>query len=301
MEFNMDNFKRKLHSRQAVVDECLRSYTQAHSAPAAVISQGIDYALHQSGKRLRPIMLLEGAAIAGVPIKQALPFSIAVEMIHTYSLIHDDLPAMDDDELRRGMPTCHIEFGEANAILIGDALLTDAFAWLGKNATITGIAPAAVLRAITLIAEGTGSLGMVSGQALDMDNNTGSSGLSGLQRLHSLKTAAFFKACLLAGAALGNMPAQPQQSLANYAEHFGLAFQITDDILDATGNTEILGKPAGSDRKNQKNTYTSLLGTEAAQAAAQTAVDACLKDLESFSAKADFLRQLAIYLLHRRS
>jgi len=265
------------------------------------IQAGMNYAVLNGGKRLRPLLVMEGARIAGIDPEKVIPTACALEMIHCYSLVHDDLPAMDNDELRRGQPTCHIKFGEANAILIGDALLTQAFVLLAQNACIEGISQEAVLQVIKEVAIAAGSKGMVGGQVLDLQYSQQTPSLEELVRMHSLKTGALFKAALRSGAILGGIDADGLASLDSYAENFGLAFQITDDILDVNGQEILLGKPVGSDEKNHKSTYVSFWGLEQARLKAKLYVEACLDSLSSMGTEADWLRGLAWFLLERKA
>lgn len=300
MDFDLDAFLLELKQRKQIIDTALEVRLGGPPPYPTVIHEAMHYAVMNGGKRLRPIMVIEAAAIAGAEITTVMPTACAIEMIHSYSLVHDDLPAMDDDDFRRGMPTCHKVFGEANAILTGDALLTGAFAMIASNAQIEGIEPAQVLRVISEVAHAAGSQGMIGGQVLDLagENQNGSFDLS---QMHALKTGELFKASLRSGGILGGMSEAGLQCLTQFGTHFGLAFQITDDILDVTGEEEIIGKPVGSDEKNVRTTYTSLYGVDGAKAKAEESVEACLKSLSVFGPEADFLRRLAKFTLLRSS
>jgi len=267
----------------------------------AVIHEAMHYAVFNGGKRLRPILVLEGAALAAGHPEIALMTACGLELIHCYSLVHDDLPAMDNDDFRRGKPTCHRVYGEANAILTGDALLTAAFELITGNAGVPEVRPEQVVAVINEIAAAAGSRGMIGGQVMDLAAEKEPVDLPTLQTLHSMKTGALFVAALRAGALLGDMDSEGLQALTSYAQHFGLAFQITDDLLDIKGDPSLLGKPVGSDAKNHKSTYPSLLGIEQAEKMARQSVEQCLDSLAGFGREADFLRQLASFTLERKS
>lgn len=297
--FDMDAFIADLNQRKEIVEQELQRRLPPEDTYPGVLHRAMRYAVFNGGKRLRPILVLEGAKLAGASVENVMPVACAMEMIHTYSLVHDDLPSMDDDDLRRGKPTCHRVFGEANAILTGDALLTAAFELMTSNEA--QLEPARLLRVIGEIASAAGSQGMVGGQVLDLGSDEQVSCLASLQKLHFLKTGALFKASLRSGAILGGMHEQGLQDLTQYAIHFGLAFQITDDILDVEGDQQLLGKPVGSDAKNGKTTFTSLFGVDGARRRAEEYVAISLHYLESFGIEAEFLRDLASFTLHRRS
>lgn len=299
MEFDK-SFLNHLRMRKEYVEQHLLGFLPVEAYPP-VIHQAMHYAVSNGGKRLRPIMTIEGAILAGQPAEMVTATACAIEMIHCYSLVHDDLPAMDDDDLRRGKPTCHIVYGEANAILTGDALLTRAFELMAANAAVPGIDPLNVVRAIGEVAAAIGSTGMIGGQVLDLQWEGQQIELTDLQCLHLLKTGALFQAALRVGAILAGMSEERLQALDDYARNFGLAFQITDDILDVCGNEEIIGKPVGSDQKNHKTTYVSLFGLEGARGLARQSVALCIKNLTGFGQEADFLRDLARYTLLRES
>lgn len=298
---DMNGFKQELQQRKELIDQHLLKYLAPEDTHPAVIHHAMHYAVFNGGKRLRPMLVLEGAALAGKKTEIAMPTACGMELIHCYSLVHDDLPAMDDDDFRRGKPTCHKVFGEANAILTGDALLTVAFELIASNAKAPGVRPEQVIRVIGEIAAAAGSRGMIGGQVMDLDAENKTIDLSTLQTLHSLKTGALFTAALRAGAILGDMNEEKLEALTSYARHFGLAFQITDDLLDIKGDQEVLGKPVGSDARNNKNTYPGLLGLEQAELMARQSIEQCIASLERFGPEADFLRRLACFTLERES
>lgn len=300
MDFDSNLFASQLQQRKEYVEGCLHKTLIGGEVFPPLIHQAMRYAVFNGGKRLRPILVMESGKIAGFAGEALDNLACALEMIHSYSLVHDDLPAMDDDDLRRGKPTCHIVFGEANAILAGDALLTGAFQLLARTSGLPGVDPVRLLQVIEEIAAAAGSEGMIGGQVMDL-NDTYQHEQGSLEKLHQLKTGALFTASLRIGAILGGMNEPGLTALTNYARHFGLAFQITDDILDVKGNQSLLGKPVGSDEKNLKMTYTTCYGLEEAGNMATREVDACLNSLQGFGREADFLRCLALYSLHRTS
>ncbi len=299
MAFDLNQFALEMKQRKQYIDECLEGFLNQEDTFPPLIHQAMRYGVFNGGKRLRPIMVLEANRIAGGHCESVLAVACAIEMIHSYSLVHDDLPAMDDDDLRRGKPTCHRVYGEANAILTGDALLTEAFHLMAGCAASPGVNAQKLLQVIAEIAEAAGSTGMIGGQVLDLDSENPAGNHKELETLHGLKTGALFKASLRAGAILGGIDTDGLAALSQYAQHFGLAFQITDDILDVSGDQQLIGKPVGSDEKNDKITYTSLFGLDGARRMAEASVQACQTSLSNFGPEADFLRDLATYALHR--
>nr|WP_167942583.1 farnesyl diphosphate synthase [Desulfobaculum xiamenense] len=262
------------------------------------LRESMEYSLLAGGKRLRPALCLAWAAHFGLDFNVTMPFACSIELIHTYSLIHDDLPAMDDDDLRRGKPSNHRQFDEATAILAGDALLTEAF---GLMLNTRGVAAERVLQAAAVVAYGAGANGMVGGQMLDMAL-TGKAGveLAELQRMHSLKTGALITASCLSGAILAGATDDDLANVIAYGKHVGMAFQIVDDILDVVGDEKELGKPVGSDEGQGKNTYPSLVGLdESRDMAVQVIAEACLAIRGYSGTQADFLRSLAEYIVQR--
>ena len=261
------------------------------------LMRAMEYSLMAGGKRLRPILLMAAADSINGNGEKFITVADALEMIHTYSLIHDDLPAMDNDDYRRGKLTNHKVFGEATAILAGDALLTLAFEVALRQEDVPPEILLTVLREISIAA---GSAGMVGGQAVDLRSEGVRIDFDTLKLMHRGKTGALFKAAIRSGAILAQASEKNLDDLTRYAENFGLAFQITDDILDVTGDEKILGKPTGSDAKNLKSTYVSLTSLEEAKNFAQAAVDEALKSLEDFGSEADFLRELVRYIIARK-
>jgi geranylgeranyl diphosphate synthase type II len=265
---------------------------------AARVGEAMRYSLEAGGKRVRPILCLLAAEAVGGPAQAALPGALALECIHTYSLVHDDLPAMDDDDLRRGKPTCHIAFGEAHAILAGDGLLTEAFRLL---ASAEGLDPARRVEAIAVLAEASGWRGMVGGQALDLEGEAlASYGLDHLKTIHRLKTGALLRASTELGAILAGADAAQRAALRAYGEALGLAFQIQDDLLDATATDAALGKRAGKDAGRGKITYPALLGLDGARSALREATESALCPLRSLPNPSS-LEAWALHLAQRAS
>lgn len=281
-KFDLETY---LSARRALIEaELARLLAQSPGVPEK-LREAMSYSLLAGGKRLRPILSLAGYEVAcasldagaAVDLAVALPVACAVEMIHTYSLIHDDLPAMDNDDFRRGRPTNHRVFGEAMAILAGDALLTESFALV-----CTSPAPApAVVEAAAMLARAAGAAGMVGGQAIDFGATGQKVDLETLRHLHGLKTGALLSVALCAGARLASPAPAFLQHLARYGEALGLAFQIIDDVLDVTADLATLGKDPGSDREKGKTTYVDLLGVDGARAHAGTVMEAGLQPLLS--------------------
>ncbi len=288
--------KALLAARGAAVEQYLAHCLNDRGIPPR-LQAAMEYSLMAGGKRLRPVLCQTCACLCGADAATVLPFAASIEMIHTYSLIHDDLPAMDNDDLRRGKPSNHKAFDEATAILAGDALLTDAFAFM-----LSLPLPAADLaRAAACVAGAAGSAGMVGGQMLDMEY-TGRHDvtLDQLRGMHSLKTGALLRASCVSGALLTGAQADRVDAISRYGAALGVAFQIADDILDVTADTATLGKPAGSDVEQGKNTYPALVGLEKSRELAQAQADAAVEAVRIFNGpEAEFLRALATYVVSR--
>lgn len=295
------DLKAYLEERRDLVNRALAAYLPAVRGPAFRVVQAMHYSLFAGGKRLRPILCLAAAEAVGGGLEEALPLACALEMIHTYSLIHDDLPSMDDDDLRRGQPTCHKQFDEATAILAGDGLLTEAFYTLAAAAPRFQGREAMLLEVQQLFSEAAGYRGMVGGQMLDLMAEGRRITLKELETVHRLKTGALLIAATRAGALAGGGSRPQVAALTAYGERFGLAFQITDDLLDVEGEAAEMGKAPGMDEKRQKATYPALLGLETSRQWAGRLVQEALAELEPFKERAAPLRELARYLLVRRS
>lgn len=258
--------------------------------------EAIRYSLLNAGKRIRPILALEFCRAAGGNPIDAMPFGCGVEMIHTYSLIHDDLPCMDDDELRRGKPSCHIKFGEDIALLAGDALQPLAFETMLKNSTLSSDR---TIKAVSVLANACGAAGMVGGQVIDLKNEGKTVTLDELRKMDAGKTGALIKAACIMGAIAGGGDDSMLEIAEKYAEAVGIAFQITDDILDVIGDEAVLGKPIASDVENSKSTYVSLLGLDEAKAEAQRYTKLAIEIVKPLGEKADFLTSFANMLVNR--
>ena len=285
---------------RALTDRALDLYLPDAAALPPRLHEAMRYSLFCGGKRLRPLLVFAGAEAVGGNIEWVIPLACAVECIHTFSLIHDDLPAIDDDDLRRGSPTSHVVYGEAMAILAGDALLALAFDLIAECRVH---APAdRVLDAVAMVARASGTRGMVGGQVSDIESE-GKSGLdiATVASIHERKTGALLLASLLSGARLCGATPTQEHTLYTYGTQTGLAFQITDDILDLEGDAEKLGKPLGSDLKQDKATYPKILGIDASRALARRASDTALSALSDFGPEADPLRALAHYIVERDS
>jgi geranylgeranyl diphosphate synthase type II len=295
------DLKAYLEERRGLVNRSLEVYLPGVRGPAFRVVQAMHYSLFAGGKRLRPILCLAGAEAVGGDPGEVLPVACALEMIHTYSLIHDDLPAMDDDDLRRGQPTCHKKFDEATAILAGDGLLTAAFQIMAEAASRLEGREVDLLAVIQLIAAAAGYPGMVGGQMLDLQAEGREVTLKELETIHRMKTGALLTAAVRAGALLAGGTRAEVTALTGYGEKFGLAFQVTDDLLDVEGEAAEMGKATGMDAQRRKATYPGLLGPEDSKAWAQRLVDTAVADLEAFGPQAEPLREIARYLLVRRS
>jgi len=287
------------HCRERV-QAALKARLEALPGPATRLRQAMLYASLQGGKRVRPVLTYASAQALGGSLEAADTAACAVELLHCYSLVHDDLPAMDDDDLRRGRPTVHIAYDEATAILAGDALQAMAFRLLSDPAMNTASSSTS-LRMVHVLAAAGGFEGMVSGQSIDFEAMGKRLTLQDLQTMHSLKTGALISASVLLGAlSTERVSAQQLAALTHYAECIGLAFQVQDDILDVVSDTATLGKAQGADQALNKPTYVSLLGLDAARTKAQDLCDAALAAVTGFDGRADALRQIARYIVERR-
>ncbi len=312
LNFNLSDY---LHQGQDLVNGHLQRIL-GKSNPELELTMAMEHSLMAGGKRLRPLLCLAAAEAAGGNVNLAMPAACAIEMIHTYSLIHDDLPAMDDDDLRRGKPTCHKKFSEATAILAGDGLLTHAFYILANPKHYFKSHPdkGALYDIIALISHASGIDGMIEGQMMDMlfqgeplGDTSHSSGKVGdkdlmgrLTKMHSLKTGKMIRVSLEAGAVSVGAKASMIQHLLTYGENLGLAFQVTDDILNVEGDPAVMGKAAGSDALNDKMTFPALLGLEGSKRYAQEKIASAIDALETFGKKALPLEAIARYVLNRK-
>ncbi len=295
-KFDLNSY---LSSKRKQIDNALGAIIEKNSN-GAKIKSAMEYSLMSSGKRLRPILCIAAAETVGGHLDDTLRAACAIEMIHTYSLIHDDLPAMDNDNLRRGQPTCHIKFDDATAILAGDALLTLAFEILSSVESVDKDHAFNWLRVIHTIAMAAGCKGMIEGQLQDIGAEGNVLGLEDLKKMHRLKTGALLEASVITGTILGNGNRDQIEKLKNYARNIGLAFQITDDILNVEGDPDIMGKDVGTDQARGKSTYPSILGMEESKEFAKKLVNDALKVLDYFDNKADPLRAIAHYIVVRK-
>ena len=294
----MVDLKRYLKIYQETINNKILEFLKSADHPSRVL-QAMRYSISAGGKRIRPILALAAAEATHAPVLDVLPAACAIEMIHTYSLIHDDLPAMDDDALRRGKPTSHIYYDEATAILAGDALLTLAFEILSSTENLNRESLSRQLKVIHVLARAAGYQGMIQGQMQDIRAEGNKIDLETLIAMHSLKTGALIESAVVVGALFGNANPKKMQALCSYARHIGLAFQVIDDILNVSGDPEKLGKAVGTDSDRGKNTFPGLMGMAEARAYAEDLVQTALKALELFDNKADPLRSIAQYIIDR--
>ena len=289
--------KSQWQERIQLIEKALVQELKCNPPLEPKLQEAMEYSLTAGGKRLRPILVMAAADAVGAKGTDFVQVACGIEMIHTYSLIHDDLPAMDNDDYRRGKLTNHKVFGEAMAILAGDSLLTQAFEVMGRQ---QGVEPQVLLRVMQEMSIAAGPDGMVGGQVIDMLSEDKRISMEELRKLHMGKTGALFRAALRCGAILGGATEKQLADLTEYAECFGLAFQITDDILDVIGDEAEIGKPVGSDERNNKSTYVTLTSLEEAQALAAKTVDRAVNALSDMGEEAKFLRELVQYLINRK-
>jgi farnesyl diphosphate synthase len=292
-------FKKTLSDNADKVTETLDKLMPLTDTPESRVVEAMRYASLEGGKRVRPFLVTQSAALFGVDPTSALRAAAAVEMVHCYSLVHDDLPAMDDDDLRRGQPTCHIKYDEATAILAGDALLTMAFEVLGDPATHSD--PRVRADLVLALAKAAGAHGMVGGQMMDLWAEDNELDVAQITRLQRMKTGELIAVSAEAGAILGKASEDARTALHAYAHDIGLAFQIADDLLDVEGDAETVGKATGKDADANKATFVSLLGVDKARQQASLLSDQAAGHLEMFGEKADLLKQLARFIVERRT
>jgi len=299
------DIKNYLKEKKALIDSFLESYLSQSLAPKNLCDSMV-YSLSAGGKRIRPVLCLASYEACGGKAEDIIPYASALEFIHTYSLIHDDLPAMDNDDLRRGKPTNHKVFGEGMAVLAGDGLLTEAFCLLSAPSIPPGAGrmifqPPVMIRVISEIANAAGMYGMVGGQAQDILSEDAEPDAETLSYIHTHKTAALISASVRTGGILADCSEEELSGLSVYGENIGLAFQVIDDILDVEGETEVLGKPQGSDEKKRKMTYPKLYGLEKSKEKAKELIIDAVESLNIFDEKAEPLRAIARYLLERKN
>ena len=294
------DLKTYLAEKKKTVETALQGYFPEPEGLTSDLTKAMRYSLFAGGKRLRPILCIAGAETVGGLGREVLPVACALELIHTYSLIHDDLPLMDDDDLRRGKPTNHKVFGEPIALLAGDGLLTEAFS-LMTSVDISGkISPQILLRAISLISRAAGYDGMVGGQAVDIQWEGKRADLPVVRFMHIHKTGALITASVASGAILGGADESQIEAITSYGEKIGLAFQISDDILDIEGDSKTMGKRAGADEEKGKMTYPAVLGLNESKRIQSELVQTAVLDLQKFGSRAEPLRQIARYIIERK-
>jgi geranylgeranyl diphosphate synthase type II len=294
--FNLNSY---LLSKRKEIDRAIDKII-GQKTDSSVIVSAMRHSLMAQGKRIRPILCIAASQAVGGQTEDVINVACALEMIHTYSLIHDDLPAMDNDDLRRGKPTCHIAFDEATAILAGDALLTLAFEVLSSIEPGSRNNLLEWLRVINIIAKAAGYKGMIEGQIKDIASEGTPLGLDDLEKMHALKTGALIEASITSGAILGNGSFDQIEHLNIYAKNIGLAFQVVDDILNVEGDPAVMGKDVGTDRARKKSTYPSILGVEKSKEFAKNLVNDALQALDYFDNKSDPLRAIAHYIIDRK-
>ena len=290
--------KNRLRERINEIDAALDRYLVVKDNPQRIIYEAMRYSVFAGGKRLRPILMWETALMCGGTWEDVRSFACALEMVHTYSLIHDDLPAMDNDDLRRGMPTSHIKFGEDIAILAGDALLTKAFEVISLT---NNSDPTKMMRAFNIFAEAAGTEGMVGGQVIDLASEGKDISLDELRHMHLLKTGALIRAACVIGAIMAGANETEVKAVDDFAKNLGIAFQIRDDILDVIGTESELGKPIGSDAEEKKNTYVKLCGIEKSKELVIEYSEKARAALDIFGEGAGFLKDLSDYLSGRNN
>ncbi len=287
--------EKTMSSYLALVEEYLNECIEKSSYGEEIVADAMRYSLQNGGKRIRPVLVLEFARLCGGDVKKALPFAAAIEMIHTYSLIHDDLPCMDNDDMRRGKPSCHKKYGEEYALLAGDGLLTLAFEMLTK----ADFSDNQKVQAVKVLSTHAGYQGMIGGQTVDLMSEGKKVSLDRLRTMDNLKTGKLINCAALLGCVSADADKQKTDAAIKFTNALGLAFQIVDDILDVTSTAEKLGKPIGSDSEKDKSTYVSILGIEKSKQYAEELTNEASNALECFGDDADFLRKLALGLLER--
>ena len=284
----------------SIINSKLDSFVPECTYGEPVVCNAMRYSLGIGGKRIRPVLLLEFCRVCGGDIEKALPFAVALEMIHTYSLIHDDLPCMDDDDMRRGMPSCHIRYGEEYALLAGDGLLTRAFGVIAQS-ELAKEKPSCAVEAISVLSELAGVEGMIGGQTVDLKNEGRKANLETLETMDRLKTGALIVCSAKLGCLAAGADKEKTQAAVTFCEKIGHAFQIVDDILDVVGDEKELGKPIGSDGESNKSTYVSLLGLEKSREYADKLTKEAISVLDIFGEDGEFLKEIAAMLVERKN
>ncbi len=294
--FDLDSYLKKKRKK---IDREIRQILTGPSASPRIM-EAMSYSITAGGKRLRPVLCLAAAEAISGRSEKAVPTACALEFLHTYSLIHDDLPAMDNDELRRGKKTCHVAFDEATAILSGDAMLTLVFEILSSAACRDKNGSVNYLQIIHMLATASGHQGMVAGQMRDISSEGTRQSMQDLKETYRLKTGAIIEAAVCSGALIAGASQPQMQQLTRYAKNIGLAFQIMDDILNVEGDPAVTGKAAGTDASRQKTTYPTLIGVKKSFGAAEKLVSSAIESLRRFDYKADPLRAIAEYVVKRK-
>ena len=290
------DMKKTMNEYLKIVNDAIIANLPSTDEAQRDVVRAMRYSLANGGKRLRPILVLEFCRMCGGDYRDAIPLACAIEYVHTYSLIHDDLPCMDDDDMRRGNPSCHIVFGQATALLAGDALLTHAFELIANS----DLSDDKIAKAVSLLAQNAGVGGMIGGQALDLRYENIDPSLTDILTIHKLKTGALISAACILGCIAAGANEKQIDAASRYAYYLGIAFQIKDDLLDIEGDEEELGKPVGSDAKNDKTTYVTLVGEKKAEKDVRKLTQSALKQLEIFPNK-DFIILLSDYLISRNN
>lgn len=298
-ETEKSRLKNYLREKKSLVDEGLKAHFSNAGDPTADLLRAMTYSLFAGGKRLRPILCMASASVVGGRETDVLPIACALECIHTYSLIHDDLPAMDDDDFRRGRPSNHKVFGEALALLAGDGLLTEAFHLMSTGCSEGGPTTSVLLKVIRLVAQASGCRGMVGGQAADILSEGKKVEFPVVEYIHKHKTGALIRASTVAGALMGGGSGNQVDSLDRYGERIGLAFQISDDILDIVGDKDTIGKAVGADDRKGKATYPALLGLKRSKEIEARLSEEAVSLLDQFDERAEPLRLIARYIIER--
>ncbi len=294
------NFREEYNKKLALVENALEKIIERYSSCPLTIYKAVKYSLFAGGKRIRPILLLTAHEMVGGNTEESMELACGLEMIHTYSLVHDDLPAMDDDDMRRGMPTTHKVFGEGIAVLAGDSLLNMAYeVFLDKSLRHPGNLRNHI-KAVSVIAAAAGVNGMIGGQVVDLEMEGKPAQPEILDYIHTHKTGALIEASLKAGIVLENTEQKAQEAIAEYGRKLGLAFQIVDDILDVVGDEDSMGKKPKRDEGRKKLTYTAVYGLEKSQRIAEELIEQAVSQLDYFGDKANFLKEIAYYILKRR-
>lgn len=292
------DFYKEFEEKIIEVNKSLEKFIEEKDNPQATIYKAMNYSLHAGGKRIRPVILISVAELLGASRENVMPFACAIEMIHTYSLIHDDLPCMDNDDLRRGKPTNHKVYGDALAVLAGDALLNKAFEVILKNSQVS---PNMTLAALREIADASGTEGMIGGQVIDIESENKQIDTVTLMTLHLHKTASLIMASAKVGALLGGGSREDLINFEEFARYLGIAFQIKDDILDVCGEVEKLGKKTGVDDEKNKSTFVRIYGLEQSEKLLSDYTQKAIDSLSSYGEKSEFLSELAKFLLNREN